>query len=604
MEAIITYIIKSTLVSGVFLGLYHLSLKRESFFALNRFYLLLSLIFAYLFPLINIEIAGKPDSTVYIIQDFQSTINQFNFAETNTTQQVVSNSSSFILQYWWFLLLISVSSLLLFRFLKHLIQLQKTIYANEKIKHSKFTLVLFNQTITFSFFRYIFISPNVWRSSESNSIVNHELSHLRHKHSLDRLFVELLQIAFWMNPFIFMYRKALEEVHEFQADSDATKRIGNTNDYFNLVLQQSAQQKYSPLMSPFSYKLIKKRIKMAHYKSNPLKRLFIIAPIGLAMAIILVSTTIKQVNTIKDEVQSLTWPSDDRSTNVLISDVSSESKAYELVTENSLDKEGNIMPILINLKGVILANGNKTSINQIEKHVLSFYQSSDKTKQELPLLGTQQVSNAYIFLKKDINTPAEAANQLLLEVGNSIDKLREDGASKHFNKSYKDCNTQQQESIKQLIPMRIIVSPSKNIKPNNTKQQTFIMPIKKEELKRISAHYNKSIVNPITKKQFTHNGVDFVADLNTAVRALGDATVRTVSDKPESYGRYIILDHSDGYSSLYAHLNDFKVIEGQTIKKGDIIGLVGNTGLSTGPHLHLEVKKDGNHIDPEKVINL
>lgn len=102
-----------------------------------------------------------------------------------------------------------------------------------------------------------------------------------------------------------------------------------------------------------------------------------------------------------------------------------------------------------------------------------------------------------------------------------------------------------------------------------------------------------------------HNGVDYVAPKNTEVLAISDGTVRKVKndfEEGKGYGRYIIIDHADGFSSLYAQLNGYKVKEGEKVKKGDVIGLVGSSGISTGPHLHLEIKKDGHYVNPQKFI--
>ncbi|WP_075602203.1 M23/M56 family metallopeptidase [Saccharicrinis aurantiacus] len=592
MEPLAIYIFKSTLASGVFFGIYYLCFKKESFFKLNRFYLLFCLCFAYVFPFIKLTIVSSKESPAYIIHNFQSAINQFAFTDEAVTINTTASDYSSVFQYWWLILLLMISGVFIFRFIKHIIQLNNYICAYDKINYSTFTLVLFDRAITFSFFRYIFISPNVLRSPESKSIIAHELSHIKHKHSFDRLFVEVLLIIFWMNPFIYFYRKALEEVHEFQADEDACINSHSVSDYFKLVLQQSAQQSYSPLMSPFSYKLIKKRIKMTTYKSNPLKKLLVVAPIAIAVFIVMLSATLKQEIVIHEDLAKLDWPSDNRSENVLISDNTSftESDNWTLMVEKLAAKENSVLPIYINIKGTLLINGQKSDVSQVRTQVESFYKNNE--------------SETIIFLKKDQNTPNAIASAVISEVATSIEHMRNIEAKARFSKPYYECNDTQKQKVQQAIPMQIVVAPSKNMQSSAIKKQSIGAPIRKENLVRISSGFGQRI-HPITKRKKMHNGVDYVAPLNTPVLCSAEGTVRFVKQDYEigkGHGRFIIVDHANGYSSLYSQLNSYAVKEGQKIKKGSTVGYVGSSGVSTGPHLHFELKKDGQYIDPKSVI--
>ena len=95
-----------------------------------------------------------------------------------------------------------------------------------------------------------------------------------------------------------------------------------------------------------------------------------------------------------------------------------------------------------------------------------------------------------------------------------------------------------------------------------------------------------------------HTGVDFTAKKGTEIFASGDGVVFNVKKSYTGYGQHVIIDHGFGYKTLYAHMSAFKVKKGQKVKRGDVIGLVGNTGTSTGAHLHYEVIRDGRKIDP------
>ena len=107
--------------------------------------------------------------------------------------------------------------------------------------------------------------------------------------------------------------------------------------------------------------------------------------------------------------------------------------------------------------------------------------------------------------------------------------------------------------------------------------------------------------DPFTKKEMFHNGIDIRAKLGTDVVAPADGVVLRVENK-KGWGKLIEIDHGSGYVTRYAHLNDFNVKKGNRVKKGDVIGFVGSTGKSTGPHLHYEVRLEGKPLNPINLI--
>ena len=104
-------------------------------------------------------------------------------------------------------------------------------------------------------------------------------------------------------------------------------------------------------------------------------------------------------------------------------------------------------------------------------------------------------------------------------------------------------------------------------------------------------------IHPITGKRHNHTGIDIPAPKNTKILASKSGVV-TTSTYNSSYGNYVVVSHSDGTSTLYAHMNKRGVSEGQTVKQGDVVGYVGTTGSSTGNHLHFEIRVNGTRKDP------
>ena len=124
-----------------------------------------------------------------------------------------------------------------------------------------------------------------------------------------------------------------------------------------------------------------------------------------------------------------------------------------------------------------------------------------------------------------------------------------------------------------------------------------IQPIRNKDLKRVASGYGYR-KDPFTKKPRMHWGMDFTAPTGTPIYATGDGIVKRADNRAAGFGKHIRIDHGFGYVSLYAHMSKYKVKRGQKVKRGEIIGYVGNTGRSAGPHLHYEIFKDGKKINP------
>ncbi len=124
-----------------------------------------------------------------------------------------------------------------------------------------------------------------------------------------------------------------------------------------------------------------------------------------------------------------------------------------------------------------------------------------------------------------------------------------------------------------------------------------IMPVSNRDLKRTASGWGMRM-HPIYRIPRFHYGMDFTAPTGTDVFATGNGIVKEV-DRNAGYGNIIVIDHGYGYETLYGHLSKFNVKVGQTINRGDIIGFVGSSGASTSPHLHYEVMKNGQKVNPQ-----
>jgi murein DD-endopeptidase MepM/ murein hydrolase activator NlpD len=168
-------------------------------------------------------------------------------------------------------------------------------------------------------------------------------------------------------------------------------------------------------------------------------------------------------------------------------------------------------------------------------------------------------------------------SKLVIETANRLDRIRK--------KVYV-----QSKSFDELIQLA-------RSKEDMLKSVPAIIPISNKDLTRTASGYGWRI-HPIYKISMFHYGMDFTAPEGTEVYASGNGTVKDVIVSQRGLGRHIIIDHGFGYESIYGHLNDFNVRIGQKVSRGDVIGHVGNSGLSVANHLHYEIKLNGKNVDP------
>ena len=163
-------------------------------------------------------------------------------------------------------------------------------------------------------------------------------------------------------------------------------------------------------------------------------------------------------------------------------------------------------------------------------------------------------------------------------------------------------NTNTIETVEEVTPKIPEVDPTEGMTQeekdiyNIVKATTILRPLNGE----ITSPFGERI-DPITNKYSLHTGTDFSAVVGTQIKSAISGTVIEVKKSNVSFGNYVRVKNAD-IVTTYAHCSTIKVNEGDKVKQGDIIALSGNTGKSSGPHLHFEITKDGRYVDPEKVI--
>ena len=194
-------------------------------------------------------------------------------------------------------------------------------------------------------------------------------------------------------------------------------------------------------------------------------------------------------------------------------------------------------------------------------------------------------SNPY-DLTADVNQERIVLYERLVEMDN-------DELTKLLDKKLQNAAKQESEILRSYEDLRYNISSGvlsidyvPAIQPVNNKQLTLL------------AAGKKPLINPFHRTMREHHGVDYLVPEGTAVFATADGVVKSPSEKNTSHGKAVTISHGNGYETSYSHLLDIRVKKGQKVKRGDIIALSGNSGLSFVPHLHYEVIYNDTRVDP------
>ncbi|RXK58811.1 hypothetical protein ESA94_15585 [Lacibacter luteus] len=270
MTALTEYLLKVIICSGVLTAYYWLALRNKIFHQWNRFYLLAAVVLSLTLPLLQFQLWYHPaEQTATSYKVLQTiTTNETWFEED--VQQTASVTNHFTTEHISTYLYLIVSLLIFAGFIKALVQIFR-LY--KKYQHWKTEQLVFVDTdakgTPFSFFNYIFWNRNIaFESIHGQQIFAHELVHVKEKHSLDKLFLNLLLIAFWINPFFWLIRKELSMIHEFIADKKAVQDQ-DSSALAAMILASAFPGHTLPFTNPFFYSPIKRRLLMLSKLKNP-----------------------------------------------------------------------------------------------------------------------------------------------------------------------------------------------------------------------------------------------------------------------------------------------------------------------------------------------
>jgi TonB-dependent SusC/RagA subfamily outer membrane receptor len=293
------YLVKSMILSGIFFGYYSLFLKNTIYHAYNRFYLLAAMALSLVIPFFKLSMfsvteeqaAGAKQVLIYLSQLPAAPVQQENIA-------------------WELLIIATISSLLVFYLAYSIYRIFRLKAMNDKTPMGEFTFIETDfEEAPFSFFSNLFWKKSISIDDESGrKMLQHEIAHIREKHSWDRLFSQLICAIFWMNPFNWIIQKELQNIHEFIADRDAVGS-GEVDAFAKMLLQTHYGDHFLNPSHSFYYSSIKRRIIMLTTSQAPkyayLRKVAVLPMLAFILALFSIQLSAQETKAKKAKAKSI-----------------------------------------------------------------------------------------------------------------------------------------------------------------------------------------------------------------------------------------------------------------------------------------------------------
>lgn len=387
MENLLIYFLKANGLIILFYLIYVVFLRKETFFVSNRWYLIVGLVLSLILPLITFTKTIWVDP-IPIQESFEELTP---IITTTDATPILENPLD------WALILttayIMISMLIVMKITFELISFFNKIRKHQKQKETNFTLIHSDTTDNpFSFFHYIVINPNRFSEEEFQHILTHESIHVKQKHSLDVLLGKLFCAFFWVNPIVWLYRKAMLQNLEFIADSETFKQIENKYEYQKTLLKVVTYQHDLSITNQFYQSLIKKRIVMLHTNQSNKKNVWKYASILPLLVGFFFMFQIETVAQVKENSKVAAYAVEVDYSHIVTSKTT-DAEIKEI--ENAFKDDEN------NLK---ISNVKRNKEGEILEIKLEFSsKKNSKTKNIKIVKGDKPIQPIKIFIKEDEN---------------------------------------------------------------------------------------------------------------------------------------------------------------------------------------------------------
>lgn len=286
----INYLLKSGILLFIFYAVYKLWLENEKMFRFNRGYLIGSLVFSLIIPLQLFSFNPFIGNSLNSIQLEGIVIRTTNVITDKTTIYA-------LMTYALSLIYVIIATVLSIRFILNIYSFYRKSKINKtQIMNGEKVILIEEPILPHSFWNTIFINADDFENKKIPSeLIVHEKAHLIQKHTLDILFIEVLQIIFWFNPLLILYKKAIKLNHEFLADEAVNHQFNSVSYYQNLLLDIASNKTNVALASNINYLITKKRFLMMAKKQSPIKITFKVFTVGVVYSLLLLAFSTKTI---------------------------------------------------------------------------------------------------------------------------------------------------------------------------------------------------------------------------------------------------------------------------------------------------------------------
>lgn len=376
MTSFVNYLLESGISLSLFALVYFLFLRRETFFSVNRWFLLVSIGFSALLPWFHIpfytpQATMLQEVTVTPYVNLLSSVTVYGIALSHSAEQFVLNYS--LLGYVYLLGVVIFAGILFLR----IYQIIRLIAQNRVVSEGKIKLVILDRDLSpFSFLNYIFVSKNLKDTKGWEKMLEHEKQHIQQGHTFDVLVLEFVAVFQWFNPFFWMFRRALRENHEFLADQAVISHGTAPSRYKQILINQYVGDQIV-LANNFNYSLIKARIQMiTKIKSRKIANVKFLVGFVLAASLVAVFAC-EQKESVKTEVtpagKTVTIIADGHSLQITGDSVGIEKLKSIIAESGDYELRKDIATGEMNLSG---------KNNKVDEIVAVAYGREEKTAQE------------------------------------------------------------------------------------------------------------------------------------------------------------------------------------------------------------------------------